>query len=116
MSPVFEAPNRAGEPVPLVSNANSSQKMSTATTLPPITLPSVPNHPPVINNVVQNATLPVVPMTADDNDNIEKEWVNKAKKIVEGSRDDPHRQSKELTLFKADYIQKRYNKTIKLDE
>lgn len=116
MSPVFEAPNRVGEPLSLVSDANSLQKMSATTILPPITLPPVPSHPPVINNVVKRATLSVVPMTAEDNDNIEKEWVNKAKQIVEGSRDDPHRQSKELTLYKADYIQKRYNKTIKMVE
>ncbi len=50
----------------------------------------------------------------DDKDLIEKEWVHKAKEIVERTRDDPYKQSEDLTVFKADYIKKRYGKTIKL--
>lgn len=56
------------------------------------------------------------PEIADDNDLIEKEWVSKAKEIIEKTKDDPHQQSDVLTLFKADYIKKRYNKTIKTSE
>lgn len=56
------------------------------------------------------------PEIADDNDLIEKEWVNKAKNIIEKTKNDPHQQSDAITLFKADYIKKRYNKTIKTDE
>ncbi|MEK7600183.1 MAG: hypothetical protein AAB462_04075 [Patescibacteria group bacterium] len=52
----------------------------------------------------------------DDGDLIEKEWVNKAKQIVERTRDDPHKQSEELTVVKADYMKKRYGKTIKLSQ
>ena len=52
----------------------------------------------------------------DDNDLIEKEWVAKAKQIVERNRNDPYKQSEELTLFKADYMKKRYGKTIKVDQ
>ncbi len=54
--------------------------------------------------------------TNDDSDLIEKEWVNKAKQIVERTRSDPHKQSEELTLFKADYLKKRYGKTIKVSQ
>lgn len=57
-----------------------------------------------------------LPAIADDNDLIEKEWVVKAKQIVEKTKNDPHKQNKELNVFKADYMQKRYNKTIKLSE
>ena len=57
-----------------------------------------------------------VPAVADDQDLIEKEWVAKAKQIVEKTRDNPYQQSQELTVFKNDYMQKRYNKTIKLGE
>ena len=53
---------------------------------------------------------------SDDSDLIEKEWVNKAKQIVERTRDDPHKQTEELTLVKVDYMKKRYNKTIKLNK
>jgi hypothetical protein len=53
------------------------------------------------------------PAVADDGDLIEKEWVHKAKSIVESTKGDPYKQSEALTALKADYMQKRYNKTIK---
>lgn len=56
------------------------------------------------------------PAVGDDVDVIEKEWVNKAKSIVEGSSTDPHRQNKEVNALKADYLRKRYGKEIKLTE
>lgn len=57
-----------------------------------------------------------LPQIADDTDLIEKEWVEKAKEIVERTRSDPHAQSKEIQHFRADYIKKRYNKDIKIEE
>lgn len=56
------------------------------------------------------------PVVADDNDLIEQEWVNKAKTIVERTREDPYLQNKEINKFKADYIMKRYKREIKVDE
>ena len=53
-------------------------------------------------------------LSADDRDVIEKAWIQKAKAIVEQTRDDPHQQNKEINKIKADYIKKRYNKDIKL--
>jgi len=50
-----------------------------------------------------------------DKDLIEKEWVNKAKAIVERTRDDPYKQSEDLTNLKADYMKREFNKTIKLN-
>jgi hypothetical protein len=52
---------------------------------------------------------------ADDVDLIEKEWVDKAKAIVEATQDDPRKQKSEISKVKAEYIQKRFNKTIKVD-
>lgn len=57
-----------------------------------------------------------LPVIADDNDLIEKEWVDKAKHIVEQTRDDPHKQSQEINKFKAGYMKKRYNKDLKIEE
>lgn len=57
-----------------------------------------------------------MPEIADDNDLIEKEWVDKAKKIVEQTKADPHTQNKEMNKMKADYLKKRYNKDMKLVE
>lgn len=57
-----------------------------------------------------------VPPVADDADLIEKEWVNKAKAIVAKTKEDPHEQAQEISYFKADYLKKRYNKEIKVNE
>ena len=65
---------------------------------------------------VPTTTNVVVPDVADDQDLIEKEWVSKAKQIVEKTRNDPYQQSQELTVFKSEYMQKRYNKSIKMSE
>ncbi len=81
-------------------------------------------QPPVIPLVDPGATSPVTPVSptqsttnpaiADDVDVIEKEWVQKARAIVQQTKLDPYRQNKELTVFKADYMKKRYGKDIKL--
>lgn len=53
------------------------------------------------------------PAMAADDDVIEREWVNKAKQIVDETRDDPYEQEKEVSKLQADYIKKRYGKEIK---
>lgn len=55
-----------------------------------------------------------VPEEASDTDLIEKEWVERAKQIVDHTREDPYEQQKALSQMKADYMKKRYNKDIKL--
>lgn len=52
------------------------------------------------------------PEEAADNDLIEKEWVLKAKQIVEHTAEDPFSQQQELSKMKADYMKKRYNKDL----
>lgn len=56
------------------------------------------------------------PLIADDVDVIEKEWVDKAKKIVNATKEDPFQQEKEVSKLQADYLMKRYNKQLKLPE
>lgn len=56
------------------------------------------------------------PAIADDVDVIEKEWVDKAKKIVSTTKDDPYEQEKEVSKLQADYLMKRYGKQIKIVE
>jgi hypothetical protein len=80
----------------------------------PIALPPAPAAAP--HNLRATAVAGTVPVAADDSDLIEKAWVSKAKEIVERTRENPYQQSKELNLFKADYMKKRYNKTLKLSE
>ncbi len=64
------------------------------------------------------ATVPATaaPQIADDLDLIEKEWVEKAKSIVDQTKHDPRIQSREMNRFKADYLKRRFNKELKLEE
>ncbi len=79
----------------------------------PATLPA--GQDPGRNDAASTTSTGAVPVL-NDNDKIEKEWVNKVKQIVERTRNDPYRQNEELTVVKADYMQQRYNKTIKVDK
>lgn len=59
-----------------------------------------------------NRSLIATPDQAADSDLIEKEWVLKAKQIVDHTAEDPFKQQEELSKMKADYLKKRYNKDL----
>jgi hypothetical protein len=90
-------------------------------------LPPVQDQPvsggsgdPAAAGVTGNQTIPTdrslipTPDEAADSDLIEKEWVIKAKEIVEHTAEDPFLQQQELSKMKAAYMKKRYNKDIGL--
>jgi Txe/YoeB family toxin of Txe-Axe toxin-antitoxin module len=56
------------------------------------------------------------PSMADDVDLIEKEWVERAKQIVEQTKHDPYQQNEAMMKMKTDYLKKRYNRDIKRDD
>lgn len=104
------APELARSPVGTPSQGSAvapAMQVPIPTTTPPI-MP-VPQRP--TTTAAATAQL----KARDDADLIEKEWVNKAKQIVERTRDDPYKQTEELTMVKVDYMKKRYNKSIKLN-
>ena len=55
-------------------------------------------------------------LPAADGNLIEKQWVTKAKEIVAETKSDPYKQKNEISKAKADYIQKRFKKTIRTDD
>jgi len=93
---------------------NRGAPVAQTAAMPTMPLPAVGSSPQ--SPALPAASNAVLPDGADDSDLIEKEWVEKAKQIIEKTRHDPHEQTKEVTLLKADYMKKRYNKTIKLSE
>lgn len=96
----------AGQASQAVSNAVATQVSAPATPPP---MPAGQPQP--------QATAPGwMPDIADDADLIEKEWVDKAKEIVAQTSHDPYLQNKEMNKVRADYMKKRYNKDIKLNE
>lgn len=52
------------------------------------------------------------PLVANDDDLIEKEWVDKAKKIIVQTKDDPYAREQEVGKLQADYLRKRYGKEL----
>lgn len=52
------------------------------------------------------------PTIASDDDLIEKEWVDKAKKIISETQNDPYRREQEVSKLQIDYLRKRYGKEL----
>ncbi|MDB5187476.1 MAG: hypothetical protein JWM07_948 [Candidatus Saccharibacteria bacterium] len=69
----------------------------------PIVTPAVDSNPLVVDDN---------PIAASDDDLIEKEWVDKAKKIIMQTKDDPYRREIEVNKLQADYLRKRYGKEL----
>lgn len=79
--------------------------------LPQLPMPQTPD--PAQPSAVQSQ-LNDSPLAAADEDVIEKEWVDKAKKIVMQTKSDPYAQEKEVSKLQADYLKKRYGKEVKI--
>lgn len=83
--------------------------------LPPV-IPAVPTVIPQIqDDTAQQAAVDDSssnPAAAADEDLIEKEWVDKAKKIIEETKEDPYRRELEIGKLQRDYIRKRYGREI----
>ena len=113
-------PEKAPQPNSVETQPNSSERLETQQHAPadPIVVPAAPAQP-FLPSPAQQAP-PVVqpqagnPLVAGDDDLIEKEWVDKAKKIIQQTKSDPYAQEKEVSKLQADYIKKRYGKDVKL--
>jgi len=79
--------------------------------LPPPVVGAVP-QPPQPATPAAPTSVNDTPLVAADEDLIEKEWVDKAKKIVEETKDDPYRREQEVGKLQADYLRKRYGKEL----
>ncbi len=107
--PAIEQERAAGE-LPSVGSPSFGQAP-----VQPIT--NTPNDPSgAADSPLANASTPSIALAADDSDLIEKEWVERAKAIVNQTKDNPHQQTKAMNKFKADYVKKRYNKELKVNE
>ena len=72
----------------------------------PVITPVTPT--PVTQMTPANDT----PSTAADEDLIEKEWVDNAKKIIASTQDDPAERERAIARLQADYLKKRYGKEL----
>lgn len=97
--------------MPAAQAVETGQSPVPAPLLPPIAVPMA--DPAAIPSALPAADQGL-PQIADDNDLIEKEWVVKAKEIVQRTKHDPYVQTQEMGKVRADYLKKRYNKDIKV--
>lgn len=115
------APLRAPERAPMPSGGERQEThegqpsgpSEPAAAQQPVAPPPVPQliQPAIQIPATQDDTNPPV---AADEDLIEKEWVEKAKKVIADTKHDPHLQGEAVSRLQADYLKKRYGKIVKL--
>lgn len=101
-------------PVSDGANQNAGAPQFDASQLPQPIQPTVVAQDPQDDQ--QDNHVISTPVIAEDKERIEPEWVNKAKSVVEKTKDDPYMQEKEVSRLQADYLKKRYGKDIKLQD
>ena len=99
---------------PLQNPETAAERPSYQEVQPPLpTLPTLPAPIPddsatASSSVADDTSL----MLAADDDLIEKEWVEKAKRIIANTKDDPYRREQEVGKLQIEYIRKRYGREI----
>lgn len=96
---------RGGERVEQRSDSAIAQQAATPAVAPTLPTPVMPE--PVVTPVADD-----LPLVAGDEDLIEKEWVDRAKQIIEQTKDDPFRREQEVNKLQADYLRKRYGREL----
>ena len=71
-------------------------------------LVAMPQAPPA----GQPAAAPATPLVAADEDLIEKEWVERAKSIIQQTKDDPHARTQQVNELQRGYLEKRFGRVI----
>lgn len=83
---------------------------------PPVAAPPVVPAGPPLNQPVQSsppvAQTPQNPVAANDDDTIEKEWVDRAKQVIAQTKDNPYAREKAIGELQRDYLMKRYGRQI----
>lgn len=114
-APTF-TPERGIEHYPEQQERNVESAMEHAQPAPGVLPPPIVIPQPT-SQVDDTAVLvDDVPLVAADEDLIEKEWVDKAKKIVVATKDDPYKREAEVGRLQTEYLKKRYGKELGVSE
>jgi len=90
--------------------ASAAADSASTSALPALPIPVMP----VLDDVA-NSSVGVVgdsPVAANDDDLIEKEWVDKAKRIVTETQADPYKREEAVLKLQRDYQKKRYGREL----
>lgn len=82
--------------------------------LPPVVVPVPEPVPPMQASAAPTVDIATStnPASAADDDLIEKEWVDKIKKVIEATKENPYKRELEIGKLQRDYIRKRYGREI----
>lgn len=107
--PALPTPERGLETGAERREQRAEPAAATAPSWIPTILPTPVTAVPV---VVDEPVVIDTPIVANDDDLIEKEWVEKAKKIVAETRDDPYQREAAVNRLQKDYLMKRYGREL----
>jgi hypothetical protein len=109
-------------PTPELGIESGAERVEQRSEAAPASVNSMPALPPLQTTLTPAISTPInrastsleddTPVAASDDDLIEKEWVDKAKKIIMQTKDDPYRREREVNKLQADYLRKRYGKEL----
>lgn len=109
---MLQNPELAGERSPeheqYMQNVDRESTQAPPPVIPVAPMPQVVPAPATPQTPQDNS----MPALANDDDLIEKEWVDKAKQIIAQTKDDPYRREQEVNRLQADYLKKRYGKEL----
>ena len=72
----------------------------------------IPTPVVAVPTVVEDTTMQDSPSVANDDDLIEKEWVDRARKIVSETQNDPKKRDDRISGLKVDYVKKRFGREL----
>ncbi|HUC96623.1 MAG TPA: hypothetical protein VMR16_03095 [Candidatus Saccharimonadales bacterium] len=108
--PVLDTPEtgfgKGAEAYEQTSEANAARSDIGLTTVLPV--PVLDDQTTTVSTTIPSGN----PATANDDDLIEKEWVDKAKKIVADTHDDPYKRDDEVNKLQVDYLKKRFGREL----
>jgi len=96
----------------VLPNGVEREPRAGAPSVPVLPVPAAIPQPVLPQAISSTASADDSALLAADEDLIEKEWVDKAKKIISDTRDDPHAREKAVGQLQAEYIRKRYGRII----
>lgn len=116
------APREAGEAMPSTEQLMAQAPETAGRQAPPVLPAAQPQNDvqaaqqPLDAPAQQMASATQTPTAVDDSGMLDKVMILKAKQIVAQTADNPFEQNRQLAYVKADYLEKRYGKVIKVAE
>lgn len=97
-------------------NVERPAPVATEPPVPHAALPTIAQDttvaPPPVAPTPAQSMISGAPSIAGDDDLIEKEWVDKLKRIISLTKEDPYERARVIAQLQADYLKKRHNREV----